>query len=64
MNNYPNYHLPPRFACSFAPNIEVFLFTRFAQALGTCSAIVIWKAVVVSRYERKTSKHGFATIMP
>ncbi|WP_419237710.1 purine nucleoside transporter PunC [Photobacterium leiognathi subsp. mandapamensis] len=51
-------------ACSFAPNIEVFLLARFAQALGACSATVIWQAVVVDRYEGKTSERVFATIMP
>ncbi|WP_419239991.1 hypothetical protein [Photobacterium leiognathi] len=25
---------------------------------------MIWKAVVVSRYERKISEHVFATVMP
>ena len=51
-------------ASAFAPNIEVFLLARFAQALGACSATVIWQAVVVDRYEGKTSERVFATIMP
>ena len=51
-------------ACSLAPNIEVFLAARFVQALGACSATVIWQAVVVDRYDGKVSERVFATIMP
>ncbi|PSV40182.1 purine nucleoside transporter PunC [Photobacterium sp. GB-210] len=51
-------------ASAFASNIEMFLLARFAQALGACSATVIWQAVVVDRYEGKTSERVFATIMP
>ncbi|HIF9352578.1 TPA: purine nucleoside transporter PunC [Photobacterium damselae] len=50
--------------CSIAPNIETFLIARFVQALGACSATVIWQAVVVDRYHGKTSERIFATIMP
>ncbi|MCW8327735.1 Bcr/CflA family multidrug efflux MFS transporter [Photobacterium sp. SDRW27] len=50
--------------CAFAPNVELLLIARFAQALGACSATVIWQAVVVDRYEGKVSERVFATIMP
>lgn len=50
--------------CAFAPNIELFLAARFLQALGACSATVIWQAVVIDRYEGKVSERIFATIMP
>ncbi|MDV5169115.1 purine nucleoside transporter PunC [Photobacterium rosenbergii] len=50
--------------CAFAPNVELMLVARFAQALGACSATVIWQAVVVDRYEGKVSERVFATIMP
>ncbi|MGR5147217.1 purine nucleoside transporter PunC [Photobacterium alginatilyticum] len=50
--------------CAFAPNVEFLLIARFAQALGACSATVIWQAVVVDRYEGKVSERVFATIMP
>lgn len=50
--------------CAFAPNVEFMLVARFAQALGACSATVIWQAVVVDRYEGKVSERVFATIMP
>ncbi len=42
----------------------MFLLTRFAQALAVCSATMILHAVVVDRYESKTSERVFATIMP
>ncbi|GAL07202.1 bicyclomycin resistance protein [Photobacterium aphoticum] len=50
--------------CAFAPNVEMMLLARFAQALGACSATVIWQAVVIDRYEGKVSERVFATIMP
>ncbi|MDO6496593.1 purine nucleoside transporter PunC [Photobacterium sanguinicancri] len=50
--------------CAMAPNVEILLFTRFLQALGACSATVIWQAVVIDRYEGKVSERVFATIMP
>ncbi len=51
-------------ACFMADSIEVFLAARFVQALGACSASVIWQAVVIDRYDSKTSQRVFATIMP
>ncbi len=51
-------------ACFMAESIEVFLAARFVQALGACSASVIWQAVVIDRYDSKTSQRVFATIMP
>ena len=51
-------------ACAFAPNVELLLGARFVQALGACSATVIWQAVVVDRYQGKLSERIFATIMP
>lgn len=50
--------------CAFAPNIETLLVARFFQALGACSATVIWQAVVIDRYDGKVSQRIFATIMP
>lgn len=50
--------------CAFAPNIETLLAARFFQALGACSATVIWQAVVIDRYDGKVSQRIFATIMP
>ncbi|MGF1692926.1 purine nucleoside transporter PunC [Photobacterium kagoshimensis] len=50
--------------CAMAPNVEILLFTRFLQALGACSATVVWQAVVIDRYEGKVSERVFATIMP
>ncbi len=50
--------------CAMAENIEVFLSARFLQALGACSATVIWQAVVVDRYTSRVGARIFATIMP
>jgi Bcr/CflA subfamily drug resistance transporter len=50
--------------CYMANSIEVLLFARFLQALGACSATVIWQAIVIDRYDTKTSQAVFATIMP
>ncbi len=50
--------------CFVSDSIELLLFARFLQALGACSASVIWQAIVIDRYDSKTSQHIFATIMP
>ncbi len=51
-------------ATSVSASIEVFLAARFLQALGACSATVIWQAVVIDRYDSSTGQRVFATIMP
>ncbi|MFD2176835.1 purine nucleoside transporter PunC [Veronia pacifica] len=50
--------------CFAAQSIEVLLVARFVQALGACSAAVIWQAVVIDRYDSETAPRIFATIMP
>lgn len=50
--------------CFMADSIEVLLAARFIQALGACSASVIWQAIVIDRYDSKTSQRIFAMIMP
>lgn len=50
--------------CYLAKSIEILLFARFLQAFGACSASVIWQAIVIDRYDVKTSQAVFATIMP
>ncbi len=50
--------------CYLAKSIEILLFARFLQAFGACSASVIWQAIVIDRYDIKTSQAVFATIMP
>ncbi|OOE87584.1 purine nucleoside transporter PunC [Salinivibrio sharmensis] len=50
--------------CIFANNIYLLLGARLVQALGACSAAVIWQAVVIDRYEGKLGQKVFATIMP
>jgi Bcr/CflA subfamily drug resistance transporter len=49
---------------SFSTSVEMLLVARFFQALGACSANVIWQAMVIQRYDAKTSQRIFATIMP
>ncbi|MUK61965.1 Bcr/CflA family multidrug efflux MFS transporter [Aliivibrio fischeri] len=51
-------------AASFSTSVEMLLVARFFQALGACSANVIWQAMVIQRYDAKTSQRVFATIMP
>lgn len=50
--------------CSLATDISLFLMARFLQALGACSASVLWQAVVVDRYTTNKAERIFATIMP
>ncbi|MDC9592038.1 purine nucleoside transporter PunC [Xenorhabdus sp. IM139775] len=40
------------------------LVLRFMQAVGVCSAAVIWQALVVDRYDAEQTKRVFAMIMP
>ncbi len=49
---------------SISNSIELFLLARFGQALGACCGTVIWQAVVIDRYQGKSSERVFATIMP
>lgn len=51
-------------ACYFSTSIEMLLVARFLQALGACSASVIWQAIVIDRFDNKTAQNVFATIMP
>ncbi|WP_354624498.1 purine nucleoside transporter PunC [Psychromonas sp. MME2] len=50
--------------CAYVSNVQWFLVARFFQALGACSAAVIWQAIVIDRYQGQTSERVFATIMP
>nr|WP_202819710.1 purine nucleoside transporter PunC [Thaumasiovibrio occultus] len=50
--------------CSFASSIEFLIAARFLQALGACSASVLWQAIVLDRYDSETTEKVFATIMP
>ncbi|UJF19999.1 Bcr/CflA family multidrug efflux MFS transporter [Vibrio sp. SS-MA-C1-2] len=52
------------FVCATTESIYVLLTMRFFQALGACSAAVIWQAVVIDRYDSIQSQRIFATIMP
>ncbi|KDM91582.1 purine nucleoside transporter PunC [Photobacterium galatheae] len=50
--------------CAMAPSVEILLTFRFLQALGACSATVLWQAIVIDRYQGKIAEKVFATIMP
>ncbi|GLS82912.1 purine nucleoside transporter PunC [Paraferrimonas haliotis] len=50
--------------CAYAETVEQLICARFLQALGVCSATVIWQAVVIDRYQGKAAERIFATIMP
>lgn len=40
------------------------LVLRFLQAVGVCSAAVLWQALVIDRYDSTQTQKVFATIMP
>lgn len=45
-------------------NATQLLVLRFIQAVGVCSAVVSWQALVVDRYRDGKANRVFATIMP
>lgn len=40
------------------------LILRFLQAVGVCSAAVLWQALVIDRYDASSTQKVFASIMP
>ncbi|WP_028779876.1 purine nucleoside transporter PunC [Shewanella sp. 38A_GOM-205m] len=48
----------------FSDNIIMLNCARFFQAIGVCSAAVIWQALVVEQYDAKDSQRIFSNIMP
>lgn len=40
------------------------LILRFLQAVGVCSAAVLWQALVIDRYDAASTQKVFASIMP
>ncbi|EKT62576.1 purine nucleoside transporter PunC [Providencia burhodogranariea] len=40
------------------------LILRFLQAVGVCSAAVLWQALVIDRYDAERAQKVFASIMP
>lgn len=50
--------------CIYSEHIVTFIFWRILQALGACAAMVIWQAIVIDKYDRKTSHHIFAIVFP
>lgn len=45
-------------------NVTGLLILRFIQAIGVCSAAVIWQTLVTDRWSAKQASRIFATIMP
>lgn len=44
-------------------SIAMFNVARFFQALGACSASVIWQAIVIDRYKASEAQQVFSNIM-
>jgi DHA1 family bicyclomycin/chloramphenicol resistance-like MFS transporter len=49
-------------ACAFAPNIQVLLAARLAQALGGCASMVISRAIVRDHFEHHESARFFSLL--
>ncbi|WP_394132982.1 purine nucleoside transporter PunC [Shewanella maritima] len=47
-----------------ADNIVMFNIGRFMQAIGVCSAGVIWQALVIEKYDESQSQSMLSSIMP
>lgn len=49
---------------AFSESIWQLLSLRFLQAIGVCAPAVIWQAMIIKRYPKRTSQQLFSTIMP
>lgn len=49
--------------CLLSPNIEIFLFFRFLQALGIGSAYVLWQPIIIDLFDEKESQKMFSLLM-
>ncbi len=45
-------------------SIVVFNLGRFLQAIGACSASVIWQAIVIDKFDENKAQKVFSNIMP
>ncbi|MCG9696653.1 purine nucleoside transporter PunC [Shewanella sp. Isolate11] len=52
------------FIVALSDNIVMFNVGRFFQAIGACSASVIWQAIVIDKYDAKSAQKVFSNIMP
>ena len=52
------------FMAMFSSNILMFNIARFLQAIGACSAAVIWQALVIEKYNAEEAQRVFANVMP
>ncbi|ACA86748.1 drug resistance transporter, Bcr/CflA subfamily [Shewanella woodyi ATCC 51908] len=52
------------FALASSETVLSFNIARFFQALGACSAGVIWQAIVIEKYDSIKAQNVFSNIMP
>ena len=52
------------FIISSSDNMMTFNIARFFQAIGACSAGVIWQAIVIEKYDAVKAQSVFTNIMP
>ncbi|WP_076411629.1 purine nucleoside transporter PunC [Shewanella sp. UCD-KL12] len=52
------------FSIASSETVAAFNISRFFQALGACSAGVIWQAIVIEKYDAVKAQSVFSNIMP
>ncbi len=52
------------FSLASSDTVLSFNIARFFQALGACSAGVIWQAIVIEKYDSEKAQNVFSNIMP
>ncbi len=50
--------------CMYSTHIIPFILWRLMQALGACSAMVIWQAIVIDKFDTPTTHKVFAIVFP
>lgn len=52
------------YVIAISDSMLIFNIGRFFQALGACSAAVIWQAIVIDKYDATEAQKVFSNIMP
>lgn len=52
------------FSIASSESVMAFNISRFFQAIGACSAGVIWQAIVIEKYDAEKAQSVFSNIMP
>lgn len=52
------------FSIASSESVLAFNIFRFFQALGACSAGVIWQAIVIEKYDAAKAQNVFSNVMP